>query len=66
MFHKLVCDRVLILITQNTNNFYISYTNYYILTTTITKYFWIYLHPEIIIVFVATVLVGAPTTFGGA
>jgi hypothetical protein len=39
-------------ITQNITNYYIYYTNYYKLTTTITKYLWIYLHPEVIIVIV--------------
>jgi hypothetical protein len=41
-----------------------------LLQTTITNYyklllFWIYLHPEVVIVFIAAVLIGAPVTFGG-
>jgi hypothetical protein len=56
MFHKLVWNIVLILSIQNTTNYYIYYTNYYKLTT-ITMYFWIYLHPEVIII--AAIRVGA-------
>jgi hypothetical protein len=48
-----VWKRVLILITQNTTNYYIYYTNYYKLTSTITKYFLIYLHPEVIVIIAA-------------
>jgi hypothetical protein len=52
-------------ITQNTTNHNIDYTNYYKLTTTITtKYFWIYLHPEVIVIFVAALLIRVPVTFG--
>jgi hypothetical protein len=38
----------------------------YKLTTIITKYFWIYLHPEVVVIIAAALHVGAPVTFGGA
>jgi hypothetical protein len=71
MFHKLVWNielilhKILLTITYNTQ----TTINYCKLTTTITKYFWIYLHPEVIIIVIASIGVGAHVTgrhFGGA